>query len=69
MQGKAGMRMYHDFEERRSRGDFSILPDLHATLSGMKVGGILSGGSSVPQVTAPPDHIPICKLLSRLTRV
>lgn len=37
--GQAGMRMYHDFEENRSRGDFSTLPELHATLSGMKALG------------------------------
>ena len=36
-QGKSGMQMYHDFEEGRSKGDFSILPELHATLAGMKV--------------------------------
>lgn len=37
VQGKSAMRMYHDFEEQRSKGDFSILPELHVTLSGMKV--------------------------------
>ena len=30
--------MYKDFDEDRNRGDFSVLPELHAVLSGMKVG-------------------------------
>ena len=31
------MHLYHEFEEKRSKGDFSILPELHSMLSGMKV--------------------------------
>ena len=37
LQGKAGMSMYRELEEGRSQGDFSILPEVHATLSGLKV--------------------------------
>ena len=37
MQGKAGMESYRQFEADRDRGDFEGLPELHATLSGMKV--------------------------------
>ena len=29
--------MYRDFEADRNRGDFSLLPELHSVLSGMKV--------------------------------
>ena len=29
--------MYHDFEKDRAKGDFSVLPELHSVLSGMKV--------------------------------
>ncbi len=36
-QGKAGGKMYADFEGDRDRGDFSVLPELHSVLSGMKV--------------------------------
>ena len=36
-QGKAGTKMYKDFEADRNRGDFSVLPELHSVLSGMKV--------------------------------
>lgn len=36
-QGKKAMQRYHDFEAARSNGDFSILPELHSMLSGMKV--------------------------------
>lgn len=70
-QGQAGMRMYHDFEENRSRGDFSTLPELHATLSGMKVlqlkhGACCSGrqsfhGSvcnSMPALHCMLEHMP-----------
>jgi len=39
LQGKAGGKMYADFEGDRDRGDFSVLPELHSVLSGMKVGG------------------------------
>ena len=35
--GKAGMGMYKQFEADRDRGDFSILPELHSTLSALKV--------------------------------
>jgi len=34
--GKSAMGMYSQFEKDRDRGDFSILPELHAILSGMK---------------------------------
>jgi hypothetical protein len=37
VQGKAGGKMYADFEGDRDRGDFSVLPELHSVLSGMKV--------------------------------
>ena len=37
MQGKAGGKLYADFEEDRRQGDFSALPELHSVLSGMKV--------------------------------
>ena len=30
--------MYRLFDKQRNKGDFSILPELHATLSGLKVG-------------------------------
>ena len=36
--GQAGMAMYRQFEADRDRGDFSILPELHSTLSALKVG-------------------------------
>lgn len=29
--------MYADFENDRDKGDFSVLPELHSVLSGMKV--------------------------------
>lgn len=35
--GQAGMAMYKQFEQDRDRGDFSILPELHSTLSALKV--------------------------------
>ena len=35
--GQAGMAMYRQFEADRDRGDFSILPELHSTLSALKV--------------------------------
>eukprot|EP00884_Botryococcus_braunii_P015671 jgi/Botrbrau1/2788/Bobra.0125s0001.1 len=34
--GKSAMEMYRKFETERDRGDFSILPELHGMLSGMK---------------------------------
>ena len=43
LQGKAAMVMYAQFEKDRDRNDFSLLPELHSILSGMKV----SGGHSV----------------------
>ncbi len=36
-QGQSGAKMYRKFEKDRNRGDFSVLPELHAVLSGMKV--------------------------------
>ena len=33
--------MYRLFEKQREKGDFSILPELHSTLSGMKVRAIV----------------------------
>ena len=49
VQGKAGWAMYRLFEKQRDQGDFSILPELHSVLSGMKVGhaaaALLQGGS------------------------
>ena len=44
LQGKAAMVMYAQFEKDRDRNDFTLLPELHSILSGMKVsrvGGIL----------------------------
>ena len=38
VQGKSGMDMYKDFEADRDQGNFDKLPELHAVLSGMKVG-------------------------------
>ncbi len=38
VQGKAGMGMYSQFEKDRDQGNFDLLPELHAILSGMKVG-------------------------------
>ena len=35
--GQAGMAMYRQFEVDRDRGDFSTLPELHSTLSALKV--------------------------------
>ena len=47
MQGKAGMESYRQFEADRDRGDFEGLPELHATLSGMKVScGVMLMGSA-----------------------
>ena len=40
-QGKAGMESYRQFESDRDRGDFEGLPELHATLSGMKASASL----------------------------
>ena len=37
MQGKAGIGMYNQFEKERDQGNFDLLPELHAILSGMKV--------------------------------
>ena len=34
-QGKAGMAMYTEFEQDRDRGNFEMLPELHAVLSCM----------------------------------
>ena len=34
---QAGMTDYRKFEEGRDAGDFSTLPELHASLSGLKV--------------------------------
>ncbi|KAK9847424.1 hypothetical protein WJX84_002360 [Apatococcus fuscideae] len=34
--GKSAMKMYKQFEKARNKGDFSLLPELHAVLSGMK---------------------------------
>ena len=39
LQGKSAMGMYKQFEKGRNQGDFSMLPELHVILSGMKVGG------------------------------
>ena len=36
-QGKSGMAMYSQFEKDRDQGNFELLPELHAILSGMKV--------------------------------
>ena len=36
VQGKSGMDMYKQFDEDRNRGNFDLLPELHAVLSGMK---------------------------------
>ena len=36
-QGKSGMAMYSQFEKERDQGNFELLPELHAILSGMKV--------------------------------
>ena len=38
VQGKAGAKLYSNFEDDRNQGDFSALPELHSVLSGMKVG-------------------------------
>lgn len=35
------MAMYSEFEADRDRGNFDKLPELHAVLSGMKVGTVL----------------------------
>ena len=42
LQGKAGGKLYADFEDDRKQGDFSALPELHSVLSGMKVGTCIS---------------------------
>ncbi|GAB4820390.1 hypothetical protein N2152v2_007436 [Parachlorella kessleri] len=34
--GKSMMKMYNDFEASRNKGDFAILPELHALSSGLK---------------------------------
>ena len=34
--GKVMMDMYTDFEKHRDKGDFSVLPELHAVSSGLK---------------------------------
>ena len=39
-QGKSGMGMYSQFEKDRDQGNFDLLPELHAILSGMKVNSI-----------------------------
>ena len=36
-QGKSGIGMYNQFEKERDQGNFELLPELHAILSGMKV--------------------------------
>ena len=41
-QGKSGMAMYSQFEKDRDQGNFELLPELHAILSGMKVHPMLS---------------------------
>jgi len=47
-QGKAGMESYRQFESDRDRGDFEGLPELHATLSGMKVRRVLAARPGCP---------------------
>ncbi len=37
VQGKSGIGMYNQFEKERDQGNFELLPELHAILSGMKV--------------------------------
>lgn len=37
VQGKSAMGMYKQFEKGRDEGDFTMLPELHVILSGMKV--------------------------------
>jgi len=48
VQGKAGMDMYKEFEQDRDQGNFDKLPELHAVLSGMKV-----GSTEYPGVPSP----------------
>lgn len=50
LQGKAGMAMYSEFEQDRDRGNFDKLPELHAVLSGMKVGTRLRRLAAVPHL-------------------
>ena len=51
LQGKAAMAMYAQFEKDRDRNDFSLLPELHSILSGMKVG---RGGVILCSLSANP---------------
>ena len=51
LQGKAAMVMYAQFEKDRDRNDFSLLPELHSILSGMKVG---RGGAILCSLSANP---------------
>ena len=54
LQGKAAMVMYAQFEKDRDRNDFSLLPELHSILSGMKVGrggAVLCVLSAIPACT------------------
>ena len=49
------MESYRQFEADRDRGDFEGLPELHATLSGMKVRRL--GRSAA--TTWPPALMPV----------
>ena len=62
LQGKAAMVMYAQFEKDRDRNDFSLLPELHSILSGMKVG---RGGAVLCSLSAKPS----CCWLHRAKKV
>ena len=42
LQGKAAVKMFCTFDSQQKEGNFSMLPELHATLSGLKVSPDLS---------------------------
>ena len=62
-QGKTGMAMYSQFEKDRDQGNFELLPELHAILSGMKVHlhcHVLPWVAPLPLTILTHMSIPVC---------
>ncbi len=61
------MESYRQFESDRDRGDFEGLPELHATLSGMKVRRVLATRPCCPSCNIPSAATPGLCLVRLLT--
>lgn len=59
LQGRSMMDMYHSFDSARARGDFSVLPELHALSSGLKVHTLPATGAGVGQARLHPSASPL----------